>query len=156
TTFIEDARLKALIRAALARNRDLTAAVAQIEEARGLFRVQRADRVPTVAARAEATRSEIVAGGSVGGFPSASGGQLDSRSAGIAGAAFGLDFWGRVGDLTDAALAEYLATTAAARAVALSLVREVADTYLALLEADARIRLAEATVASRREELEIS
>jgi len=156
TTFIEDARLKALIRAALARNRDLTAAVAQIEEARGLFRVQRADRVPTVAARAEATRSEIVAGGSVGGFPSASGGQLDSRSAGIAVAAFELDFWGRVRNLTDAALAEYLATTAAARAVALSLVREVADTYLALLEADARIRLAEATVASRREELEIS
>lgn len=155
-TFIEDPRLEALIGAALERNRDLTVAIAQIDEARGLFRVQRSERVPTLAVTADAMRSQIVAGGAVAGFPSASGGTLESRSAAIAVAAFELDFWGRVRNLTDAALAQYLASAAAARAAALALIREVADTYLQLREADARIRLAEATVASRREELEIS
>ncbi|HEX6994478.1 MAG TPA: efflux transporter outer membrane subunit [Gammaproteobacteria bacterium] len=155
-TFIDDARLEALIAAALERNRDLTIAVARIEEARGTFRVQRSERVPTLGASADSTRSRIVAGGAVGGFPSGSGGTIESRAVGLGVSAFELDFWGRVRDLTDAALAEYLASTAAARAVALSLIGEVADAYLALLEADARIGLAEATVASRREELEIA
>ena len=155
-TFIEDARLEVLIETALERNRDLRAAVARIDEARGAFRVQRAERVPTLGASAEATRSRLVAGGAIGGFPSAAGGTLESRTAGLGVSAFELDFWGRVRNLKDAALAEYLASTAAARAAALSLIREVADTYLALLEADARIGLAEATVASRREELEIA
>nr|MBO2515019.1 RND transporter [Gammaproteobacteria bacterium] len=154
--FIEDARLEALIGAALERNRDLTLAIARIDEARGAFRVQRADRVPTLAANAAATRSKIVAGGTIGGFPSASGGTLESRSAAIAVPAFELDFWGRVRNLTDAALAQYLATEAAARAAALSLIRSIADAYLGWVEADSRIRLAEATVRSRREELAIA
>src|SRR5690606_2513328 len=54
------------------------------------------------------------------------------------------------------ARAEYLATEAAARAAALALIRSVADAYLDWIEADSRIRLAEATVRSRREELEIA
>jgi len=154
--FIDDARLETLIGTALERNRDLAVAVARIDEASGAFAVQRAERVPTLGATADASRSKIVAGGAVGGFPSGAGGTLESRTVGLGVSAFELDFWGRVRNLTDAALAEYLATTAAARAVALSLIREVSDTYLALLEADARIRLAEATLASRRQELEIA
>lgn len=154
--FIEDARLEALVGAALERNRDLTIALARIEEARGAFRVRRADRAPTLAASADAARSEIVAGGAVGGSPSGAGGTLESRSAAIVVSAFELDFWGRVRDLTDAARAEYLATEAAARAAALALIRSVADAYLDWIEADSRIRLAEATVRSRREELEIA
>ena len=154
--FIDDPRLEALVGAALERNRDLTVAIARIDEARGAFRVQRSDRVPTLAASADAARSKLVAGGAVGGFPSSQGGTLDSRSAAIVVSAFELDFWGRVRNLTDAALAEYLATAAAARATALALIRSVADAYLGWVEADSRIRLAEATVQSRREELEIA
>src|SRR5690606_30096684 len=153
---IEDPRLEALLVSALERNRDLAVAIARIEEARGLFRVQRADRVPTVAANADATRSQIVAGGAIGGFPSGEGGDLDSWSAGLGFMAFELDFWGRVRDLTGAARARFIATAAAARAVELSLIREVATAYLASLEARERVRLAEATVESRQEELRIA
>src|SRR5690606_35089954 len=46
--FLVDERLRVLVGTALARNRDLAEAVAQIEEARGVFGVQRADRVPTL------------------------------------------------------------------------------------------------------------
>ena len=156
--FIGDPRLETLIGAALERNRDLEIAIAQIEQARGAARVQRADRVPTLDAAANATRSQIVAGGAFGGgdIPSPAGGILESRSVSLGLSAFELDLWGRVRNATEAALAEFLATSAAARAVELALIREVSDAYLGWLEASERIRLAEATVDSRREELAIA
>src|SRR5258708_33599437 len=46
--FLRDPRLEALIAAALTRNRDLVIAVAQVEEARGLYRIQNADRLPVI------------------------------------------------------------------------------------------------------------
>src|SRR3546814_12920487 len=55
--FFADPQLEVLIEQAITRNRDLSVAVAQIEEARGLYRIQDADRLPTVGASADATRS---------------------------------------------------------------------------------------------------
>ena len=49
--FLEDPRLELYIETALQRNHDLQIAVARIEEARGQFGVQGADRYPTLAAR---------------------------------------------------------------------------------------------------------
>src|SRR5688500_12183507 len=46
--FFADPRLEALIAASLERNRDLAVAITQIEETRGLYRIQRADRLPTL------------------------------------------------------------------------------------------------------------
>ena len=46
--FFPDQRLQALITAALEYNRDLRIAIARVEEARGLYGVQRADRFPTL------------------------------------------------------------------------------------------------------------
>ena len=71
-------------------------------------------------------------------------------------AAFELDFWGRVRNLSGAARSQYLATVEAARAFRLSLIREVASTYLTSLEAAERIQLAEATVQSRQDGLRIA
>src|SRR5688572_22033487 len=47
--FFADPRLEALIATALKNNRDLVIAVAQIEEARGLYRIQRSELLPTIA-----------------------------------------------------------------------------------------------------------
>ncbi|MCW5646348.1 MAG: TolC family protein, partial [Sphingopyxis sp.] len=55
--FFADPQLEVLIAQAIARNRDLAVAVAQIEEARGLYRIQDADRLPTVGASADAART---------------------------------------------------------------------------------------------------
>src|SRR5687767_14840857 len=45
--FIQDPRLEALVAAALSNNRDLAVAVAQVDEARGFYRIENADRLPT-------------------------------------------------------------------------------------------------------------
>lgn len=157
--FFVDPRLETLIATALSNNRDLMIAVAQIEETRGLYRIQRSERLPNVVISAEGTRTEL-------GSESASlqridvppGGTvtLDRYSIGAGIASFELDFWGRVRNLSNAARAEYLATVEATRSFQLSLIRDVALTYFAALEASERLELAEATVESRREGLRIA
>jgi multidrug efflux system outer membrane protein len=77
-------------------------------------------------------------------------------SLGVGVSAFELDFWGRVRNLSEAARSQFLSTVQSQRALRLSLIREVAGTYLASVEAAEQIRLAEATVDSRREGVRIA
>lgn len=169
--FFEDPRLQLYIDTALLRNRDLQIAVARIEETRGQFRVQGADRYPTLSANADASRGRMpyggaggvssAGGGSAGGdtadISSGSGSQVSERfSVGLGVSAFELDFWGRVRNLTEAARAQYLSTVEAQRAFRLSLIADVASTYLAIRSAEARVALAEATLQSRLDGLRIA
>jgi outer membrane protein, multidrug efflux system len=157
--FFADPRLEALVAAALERNRDLVIAVAQIEEARGLYGIQQADLLPTVDADALATRTRTgpQSGAAAGVVIPGGGASTTARySAALRMSAFEIDFWGRVNNLTVAARGEYLASIEAARAFRLSLIREVAIAYLTSLEARERMQLAEATVGSRREGLRIA
>ncbi|HTG34755.1 MAG TPA: efflux transporter outer membrane subunit [Thermoanaerobaculia bacterium] len=147
--FFADPRLAALVATALTRNRDLAVAVAQIEEARGLFRIQEAGRLPTAFLSGDASRSRVTGSG----LPPAT---VDRLAVGVGVSAFELDFWGRVRNLTESARSQFLATVEAQRAFRLSLIRDVASTYFAVLEAAERIQLAEATVSSRAEGLRIA
>jgi len=142
--FFEDPRLEALIAAALENNRDLAISVAQIEQARGFYRIQDADRLPVAALGGDASRSRL--GGET----------IDRFAIDVGVSVFELDFWGRVRNLSEAARSEFLATVEAERAFRLSLIREVAATYLLSLEAAERIELAEATMQSRGEGLRIA
>lgn len=154
--FLRDPRLETLITAALTRNRDLVIAVAQIEEARGFYRIQNAEQLPVIGIGADATRDRIPAG-SVPNAPEGAGAVTFNRySIGVAVSVFELDFWGRVRNLSEAARSQFLSTVQAQRAFRLALIREVAGTYLASVETTERIRLAEATVESRREGLRIA
>ncbi len=155
--FFTDPRLAALIKAALENNRDLVVAIAQIEEARALYRIQRADRLPTLDASGDATRTHTgpraaTLGGAIDGIAPT----YERYSGGAAITAFELDFWGRVRNLSAAARSEFLATVAAARAFRLTLIRDVATAYLTSLETRERLQLAEATVQSRRDGLRIA
>jgi multidrug efflux system outer membrane protein len=152
--FLIDPRLDALVDAALLHNRDLAASVARIELARGLYRIQGADRYPTPVATAVAARSH--SGELAAGIPGVGARTLDRASVSVGASAFELDFWGRVRDLTEAARSEYLATVQAQRAFRLSLIQDVATTYLASIETAEQIRLADTTVASRREGVRIA
>jgi multidrug efflux system outer membrane protein len=61
-----------------------------------------------------------------------------------------------VRDLSEAARSRYLATVQAQRSFRLSLIQDVASTYLAWVEANEQIRLAEQTVQSRQEGVRIA
>lgn len=145
--FFPDERLQALITAALDYNRDLRIAVARVEEARGLYGVQRADRLPTLNITGGQTAARVP--GSI----STTGEQLYTRryDAGVSMPGFELDFWGRVANLSRAALNNYLATEEAQRAFRLSLIADVANAYFTVLETEDRTRVAEETVRARQE-----
>lgn len=125
--FFRDLRLQGVIAAALENNRDLRVAALRIDEARALYRVQRADLLPQLDATAGFTRQRTSAAQSRNG----QGEIRQSYQAGGAVIAYELDFFGRVRNLSDAALAQYLSTEEARRAAQLSLVAEVAKAYLA-------------------------
>ncbi len=146
-SFFPDPRLQAMIGAALEHNRDLRIAVARVAEARALFGIQDADRLPTINLGGGQQAARLPAS------LAASGRETITRryDVNVGLLAFELDFWGRVASLGSAARASYLGSEAAQRAFRLSLIAEVADAYLNLQEAQERAALARATVASRAE-----
>jgi multidrug efflux system outer membrane protein len=150
-TFFADERLRALIKLALEHNRDLRIATARVAEARALYGIQRADRLPNVNIGATQTTSRTPADLSSTGT-AAIGRRADVN---VALLPFELDFWGRVASLSEAAKASYLATEQAQRAFRLSLVANVADAYLSLAEAQERLSLAQATLETRAQTREL-
>ncbi len=145
--FFTDARLQKLISVALENNRDLRVATARISEARALYGIQLADRLPNV--NLTAGRSASLTPASVSGT-----GQQESiqqYDVNVNVVSYELDFWGRVSSLSMFAKYSYLATESAQRAFRLSLIADVANAYLSVLEMHERSQLADATVKARAE-----
>ena len=150
TQVFRDPRLQALIAQALANNRNLATAIANIRVARAQYRIQRSDRLPSVNGGVGATfgyGAQRTGGNTTGGtggvttpgtgagtvVPGTGGGSgsdtYSTYSANVGATAFEIDLFGRVESLTAAALNDYLATEAAARATRLSLVGELATAW---------------------------
>lgn len=142
--FFSDQRLTELIGRALANNRDLRVAVLNVERARAQYRIQRADQLPSVNANATLTR-----GGD--------GPQLAPQySIGLGVAAFELDLFGRVRNLSASALQQYFAQEEARRSAQLALVAEIANAWLTL-GADRELQqVAQAALANREQALTLS
>ncbi|WP_028104812.1 efflux transporter outer membrane subunit [Pseudoduganella violaceinigra] len=150
--FFPDGRLQQLIETALANNRDLRIAALRIEEARGVYRIQRADRLPTLNANLGESRSRTPGFASISGQPQTSG-RFDAS---LAIPAFELDFFGRVKSLSDAALASYLATEEAKQAAQISLVAEVAKAYYTERAFAEQQVLAESTYDARKRTFDLT
>jgi multidrug efflux system outer membrane protein len=149
--YFVDPHLQALIALALDNSLDLKIAVLRVAEARAAYGIQRADQLPTIAASVSASRARTPADLSLTG--QAQVGSQYQVGAGLT--AWEIDFWGRVRNLKDAALESYLATDAARRAITVSLVAQVANSYLVLCELDERLRLTHQTIVTREESYRI-
>lgn len=145
--FLPDRRLQALITAALEHNRDLRIAIARVEEARALYGIIRADRLPTVNLGGSRSAARTPADLSPTG-QSLSNQRYDVN---LAMPAFELDFWGRVKSLSESAKASYLATEEAREVVRLSVISDVANAYLTLQEMEERAALTRASLETRAE-----
>ena len=143
--FFADPRLKRLIEAALQNNRDLRIAVLNIEQARALYQVRRADELPSVGGGATVQRQ-----------PGGNGNVVSSYAVGLAVSSYELDLFGRVRSLSQAALAQYLGTTEARKAVQISLISSLANAYLSLLADDELLRVTRQALATREESLRLT
>lgn len=149
--FFSDAKLRELTTLALANNRDLRVAALNIERARALYQVQRADLLPTVEARASMFAQRLPADLTRDGQTTTS----HVYEANLGFSNYELDLFGRVRSLNEQALQQYFATTEARRSVQISLVAEVAIVYLTLAADRERLLLARETLASQRASYEL-
>lgn len=151
-SFITEPRLRGVIAQSLAANRDLRVAALAIERARAQYGVSRADLFPTVAATGAGSRSRTADDLTAAGR-SNTGSQYNAQ---IGFASYEIDFFGRVRNLNDAALQEFLRVGENARSVRLSLVADVAGAWLTL-DADARrLLLARETLRTREQSLSLA
>ena len=142
--FFVDPRLQAVIAQSLDNNRDLRVAVLNVEKARAQYRIQRADRVPAVGVQGQMTRTG-------GDAP-----VTEQFSANLGVVEFELDLFGRVRNLSQAALQQYFSEAANRRSAQLSLVAEVANAWLTLGADNEQLRIAQATLASYEDSLRLA
>ncbi len=144
-SFFTDPTMQSLIETALANNRDLRVSLLNIEKARGMYQIRRADLLPTVNVSGANQNQRLPDDLSPLGSST-----IQRQSALTVGfTAFELDLFGRVRSLKEAALEDYLATEEAARAAQVSLVSAVASAYLTLAADQDQLRLAEDTMKTR-------
>ncbi len=143
-SFFADARLKQLIGLALANNRDLRVAILNIEQARAQFQIRRADQLPSVGLGVGGSRT-----------PGPDDSVTSTYTAGFAVSSYELDLFGRVRSLSNAALAQFLATEEARKATHISLIASVANAYLATLADDELLALTQKTLDARAESLRL-
>lgn len=149
--FFGDPNLRTLIQTALENNRDLRAAALNIEKFRALYRIQGAERRPTVAASAslDAYRvPENLAGD--GGAQT-----VTVYTVGLGTSSWELDFFGRIRSLESRALEQFLASEQARAATQVSLVAAVAYGYLSLAADRENLEIARSTLRTQQEALEL-
>ncbi|MQP67474.1 efflux transporter outer membrane subunit [Niveispirillum sp. SYP-B3756] len=149
--FFRDPALKGLIERALANNANLEEAVANVERARAQYRISRSDLLPKLNAGVSASRQGVPAASAATGRSMVT----EQYQANLGITAFELDFFGRVRNLSDAALQSFLATEQAQRSTQLSLVAEVANAWLTLLSDKALLRLTDDTLKAQQESYDL-
>jgi len=141
---ITNERLKKVVALALENNRDLRIAALNIEKARAQYRIEGAALLPSVSA-------------SAGGSSSRYEGAISRKySVGLGVTSYELDFFGRLTNLKDAALQDFLATEATQRSVRTSLIAEVTNAWLTLAADQDLLKLAKETYESRSKTLELT
>ena len=160
-----DERLRGVIARALANNQDVAIAVANIVSARALYRVQRAELLPSLDGNGQVrvsdngtnttTGTTTGTNGTGSTISGGSGGTQTIYSANL-GAAFELDLFGRIRNLSKAALQEYLATEAAARAAKLTLIGDVASAWLTLATDRSLLAIAADTEVSAQRSVDLT
>ncbi|WP_207794005.1 efflux transporter outer membrane subunit [Ramlibacter algicola] len=143
--FFADARLKQLIGAALANNRDLRVALLNVEQARAQYDIRRADLYPTVGVGVNASRAPNPSNGE----------QSTSFQAGFSVSAWEIDLWGRLRALSEAAVDQFLATDEGRKAAQVTLVSSVANAWLSLVADEELLALTRQTLQTREESLRL-
>jgi len=144
--FITDKRLQKIIETALNNNRDLRLAALNVERARALYGIQRAELWPSVNAVGSWYQERVPADLSSTGSAMTS--ERYDVTLGIS--SWEIDFFGRIRSLKDRALEEYLATDQARHSAQILLVSTVANAYLTLAADRETLKLAEVTLKTQQ------
>ena len=177
--FFTDDRLRQVIQQGLDNNRDLQVAAANILQARAQYHVQRADLVPSTVASGSATYTNNVLGasgattgsatgtatttGTTATGTSAVGSSVGTGSTGyqyfsgnVGFSSFELDLFGRVRNLSKAALEQYFASEEAQRSTRISLIAEIATAWLTIASDEDQLALSQQTLGTFKQTFDLT
>jgi len=144
--FFADEHMQKIIEMALKNNRDLRLAALNVERARALYGIQRAELFPVVNAGGNGSRQRVPADLSTTGEPMT----WEQYDVNLGIASWEIDFFGRIRSLKDQALQAYLATEQGRRSAQITMVAEVARVYLTLAADRENLELAKSTLETQQ------
>ncbi|WP_295847787.1 efflux transporter outer membrane subunit [uncultured Xanthomonas sp.] len=147
-----DPRLRQTIALALQNNRDLRVAVLSIDKARAQYRIQRAAQLPSFDANASMSRSRTSAASNDDGVSQVS--TSDTLQVGLS--SWQLDLFGQLRSLKQEALQNWLSSAENQRNVRLTLVAQVAAAWLTVGADQAQLALAQQTLDSQAQTLQLT
>ena len=143
-----DSILRNLISRALEYNKDMLMAGARVKELAAMKRIDFANMFPEFGLRVYGEQE----GENYGGNNYDPDDQYDLKAT----ASWELDLWGNLRWTRDASAAEFMASVENQRAVRMSLIAEVAQTYFELVALDNELSIVKQTVNARRESLHLT
>ena len=142
----KDEKLQHLIDLALTNNRDLKLALLNVQQARAVYGIQRAELFPAISGVAQGSRARVPHDLSNTGKS-----QIQSQyGVSLGAASWEVDFFGRIRSLKANALQQYLATEQAQHNAQIMLVSSVAGAYMALAADRDNLRLATTTLQAQQ------
>lgn len=159
---LKDESLQQLIRTALQENLDLQAAAANIDEYHAQLTIAQYDLIPSLFGLGSVfgqqnTNSNVLAIPGGGGVPvSQRNGAAVSQLSGGIGLKWEVDLWGRIRRSVEAARAQLLSTQENQRAVILSLVSGVAESYFDLRALDLQVDITKRTLKTWDDSVQLS
>jgi multidrug efflux system outer membrane protein len=145
----QDRELQNLIRTALKNNYDVRIAATRVLQAQAQLGITRADQFPTLGVGGSIASQQNPKLGPIPGYEVTLG-QVS------ASAAYNFDFWGKYRRATEASRATLLANEWAQKEVMATLVANVATSYFQLRQFDLQLEIAQRTLASRKDSLQLT
>ena len=147
--FVKEPKLREVLSRVVGQNRTLRRTGLDIESARQLYRVQRAQMLPSVDAIANVTSSRSFVG-----TPDTV--QYTQYSASVGLANWEIDLFGRLKSLSDAKLQQYLSAIESAKALRISLIAETATAWVTLAADRSRLAIAKETMATSQKAMDLT
>ncbi len=148
STLYTDTVLQSLIDKALNNNKDMLIAASRIRETMYVRRIARADLLPGIGVEAYDQKEVLNYGGN--------GEKSTSEARAVLTFGWEVDIWGNLRWQNEAAMASYLQTVQAQRALHLTLVAQVAQTWFELKALDRELFIVRQTMQARSEEVQFA
>ncbi len=150
----QDPVLNDLIRIGLEENKDVRIAAARVEEFGGRLQTTRAPMFPQIGYQGDAGEQRVPENSGPTALPPGTDPKFSNYD-GLLTASWEIDIWGRIRRLTEASRADLLATEEGKRAVILTLVSSLANSYIGLRSTDKQLEISRATAEAYLETLKL-
>ncbi|WP_199118141.1 efflux transporter outer membrane subunit [Pedobacter sp. ASV28] len=153
STLFTDPALQALIKEGLENNLDLKSAIERMKSAEANLRLSKTAFLPTLTADVNVTDNKQ----SVAALNFPAGININTETQlyrAQLSSSWEIDVWGKLGSAKRSALASYLQTDAAKRAVQTQLISNIANNYYLLLALDKQLKITEQTLQNRIKSVE--